>query len=173
MKNNSTLDELENKIHWARDKQKDLYKLVKVSEKLINQNKIRTIFTNLSNETYLASFISNSNVNKVTFNSLDNKHFKEWEGFSKCTFINKLHFKISIKPYDLVQFDCNHFIEDWGLFASNMTFDSTKIVILNGIDNVEKDIQKDIIRSFFEQDFFIHKRIKGYYGCLIMVSEKI
>ena len=136
MKENQTIDELEKKIHWARDNQKDLYKLVKVSEKLINQNSIRTIFTNLSNETYLASFISNPNVKKVTFNSLDKKHFKEWDGFDKCTFVNRLHFKITIKPYDLVQFDCTHFIEDWSQFASIMTFNSTKIVILNGIDNL-------------------------------------
>ena len=173
MKINSTFEELEQKILWARDNQKDLYKLVKEIEKLINQNNIRTVFTNLSNETFLSSFVSNTNIERITLNSLDIKHFKEWGRYDKCKFVNRLPFKISIKPYDLVQFNCSHFIEDWKLFASNMTFNSTKFVLLNGIDNIEKDIQKEIIRSFFEQDYFIHKRLKGYYGCLVMVNQQI
>jgi len=166
------MNELKEKIVWARNNQKDLYELVDVSTKIIQQNDISKVFTNFANETYLASFIQEPKIKSVVFNSLDRKHYKEWEGFKKCKFLNKLHFKVVVGEYDLMQFDCSHFIEDWKHFAGYMISNSTKFIYLNNTESVSKEERNEIVKSFYLQDFFIHQSFDGYYGKIILANGR-
>ena len=167
------MNELEEKLIWARHNQPDLYELIVEIKRLIRSNSINSIYTNLSNETFLAFFVQEPSINKILFNTLQLKHFKEWEGFKKIKILNKLPENIKISHYDLLQIDCNHFVDDWKLFFCNNIYPDCNFVILNNTNQVDKKKRNEIIKSVYFQNFYIHKKFDRYNGCIILTNEKI
>lgn len=153
-----------------RTNQGDLYGQILFLERIIKQYGVKTIFTNYENEGFLCNYIK-SNASKISLNSLNEKHFGEYDEFDNVKFINKTLEKINIQKYDLIHLNCNHNFNDWCAYIKRILRDNPKFIVLSNTKLQDKQT-KCIINCIYKKKYEIIKIFKDYYGCVVFKLVK-
>ena len=157
-------------LKYIRINQGDLYSQLLYVERIIKQNSIFKVFTNFENKGFLCNYI-NSNCKKISFNSLDKKHFGEYDNFENVKFINKPLENVNIQEYDLIHLNCNHNFDDWCSYIKRILRNNPKFIILSNT-KLKETQTKCIINCIYKKKYEIIKIFKGYYGCVVFKLVK-
>lgn len=153
-----------------RTNQADLYGQLIYFDRIISQYNVKTIFTNFENEGFLCNYIKN-NVSKISFNSLDEKHFSEYGNFENVKFINKPLENINIQDYDLIHLNCNHNFDDWSIYIKRILRNNPKFIVLSNTKINQKQTEY-IINCIYNKKYEMIKIFKDYNGCIVFKYAK-
>ena len=161
---------VEDILNNIRTNQGDLYGQLLFIERLIKQYNLKTVFINYENEGFLCSYIKN-NFSKISFNSINGKHFGEFGNFDNIKFINKPFEKVNIREYDLMHINCNHNFEDWTSYIKRIIKDDPQFIVLSNT-KLNPTQTEQIIKCIYKKKYEIIKIFKDYYGCVVFKLVK-
>ncbi len=160
------MNEVDNILSKISHNQVDLYNQILFLKRLIEQHRVNSVFINYSNEGFLCNYVK-SKISKITFNSINDKHYKEYGSFSKVKYVNKKLEKIMIQNYDMYHWDSSQNFDDWCEFVRRMLRIPPKFIILS---NTKINVKQTacIIDCIFKKKYEIIKMFDDYFGCVVL-----
>ena len=124
------------------------------------------MFINISDEGFVANYIKYTK-EKVCLNSIDDKHFKEFEGYDNCTYTNTDLEDVKIREYDLLHLDTTQEFDSWELFIARMLRNNPKFLILSNT-KIKPQQTNEVLQNIFKKHYHIHTTFDDYKGTIIL-----
>ena len=160
------MEEIERILEYTRKNKSDLWGQCIEIQRLINSHRITTVFTNNSDEGFMANYIKNIK-EKICLNSQDDKHFKDFEVYDNCTYTNMSLEDIKIRYYELLHLDTTHEFDSWDLFIARMLRNNPKFIVLANT-KIEPQQTKEILQSILKKHYHIDTTFDDYRGTIIL-----
>ena len=160
------MEAIEQILQFTKKNKSDLWGQCLEIQRLINSHRINKVFTNNSDEGFVANYIKFIK-EKICLNSIDEKHFKEFEGYENCTFTNVTLEDIKIRDYDLLHLDLAHDFNSWEFFISRMLRNNPKFLILSNT-KIKPQKSKEVLQNIFKKHYHIDTTFDDYKGTIIL-----
>ena len=157
---------IEQILQFTRKNKSDLWGQCIELQRLITSHRIKNVFTNVSDEGFIANYIKFVK-DKVCLNSINDKHFKEFEGYDNCTYINKSLEGVKIRQYDLLHLDATQDFNSWELFISRMLRNNPKFIVLSNTKTKPQQTS-EVLQNIFKKHYHIDTTFDDYYGTIIL-----
>jgi hypothetical protein len=160
------MEAIEQILQFTKKNKADLWGQCLEIQRLINSHRIIKVFINISDEGFVANYIKYTK-EKVCLNSIDDKHFKEFEGYDNCTYTNTDLEDVKIREYDLLHLDTTQEFDSWELFISRMLRNNPKFLILSNT-KIKPQQTNEVLQNIFKKHYHIDTTFDDYKGTIIL-----
>jgi hypothetical protein len=161
------MEEIDIILGYTKRFKADLWGQCVELQRLINGHRITKVFTNVSDEGFVANYIKYVK-GKVCLNSIDDKHFKDFGGYDNCTYTNSILEKVNIrKGYDLIHLDTAQEFNFWDLFISRIIRNNPKFIVLSNTKKLPQQTN-EVMKNIFKKHYHIDTTFDDYKGTIIL-----
>jgi len=160
------MEGIEQILQFTKKNKADLWGQCLDLQRLINSHRIKRVFLNVSDEGYLANYIKFVE-EKVCLNSIDDKHFKEFEGYDNCTYTNVDLEDVKIREYELIHLDSSKDFDNLDLFIARMLRKNPKFIVLSNT-KIEPNRTSLVMQNIFKKHYHIDTTYEDYKGTIIL-----
>ena len=160
------MEAIEQILQFTRKNKADLWSQCLEIQRLINSHRISKVFINISDEGFVANYIKHIK-EKVCLNSIDDKHFKDFEGYDNCTYTNVNLEDVKIREYNLLHLDMTQEFDSWELFIARMLRNNPKFLILSNT-KIKPQQTNEVLQNIFKKHYHIDTTFDDYKGTIIL-----